>query len=626
MNFLAALLYAVSSSTLLAVLLAFLRGGLNPAIAAYSLGFGALVASCSFWRDRFATPTAKPPRGWDWGAIAAFTLISLRIFLWLVFRDGDSIKVLSPNNLGDLSLHLTYIHYLASGVPFWPDNPIFTGGKLTYPVGTDLFNSLLLLIGADPLRSLIWTGLAGSALTGVALWRWGRGFALFGFMANGGLAGFALYSTHQLSDFQGELAWKSIALSLFATQRGLLYALPAGLALLISWRARLFGDDEEEWRLPLWGEVLLYASMPLFHIHTFLFLSLMLGAWFLMHASARRELLRIVGISLVPATALVLLITGMMHGAHVLGIKMGWMWDDETFKGWCDQHWGHSSRFLMGATFWPLNFGLLPLFVIALCWMLLREKFYACAAGRSFREMIALCWSTFCDIFEYPWTILREMEVAWDPGIVFPALFAFLVCCFVKFAPWEWDNTKIMIWAYIAILPTLWTRVIMRWPEWARALACFALFWSGFVSTLGGIDQTHQGYEIATRSELTDVAQAVRRIPISERFVGYPTYNHPLLLCGRKMALGYLGHVSSHGLAWETPAREVASLMNGDADWRQCAADLHVRYLFWGKPERECEDYRLSSEPWKDECRIVASGPWGDIYDLQSAVERVKGN
>ena len=587
MNFVAAILYAVSSSTLLAVLLAFLRGGLNPSIAAFSLGFGALVASCSFWRDRFATSKAKPPNGWEWGAIAAFTLVSLRIFLWLVFTDGDSIKVLSPNNLGDLSLHLTYIHYLASGVHFWPDNPIFAGGKLTYPIGTDLFNSLLLLVGADPLRGLIWTGLAGSALTGAALWRWGRGFALFGFLANGGLAGFALYASHQLADFQSELAWKSIALSLFATQRGLLYALPAGLALLISWRARLFGADAAEWRLPRWGEVLLYASMPLFHLHTFIFLSLMLGAWFVLHAPARRELLRIVGISVIPATALVMLITGMMHGADVLGFKAGWMWNDEAFQKWCTEHWGHSSRFLMAVTFWPLNFGALPVFVIALCWILLREK-----------------------------------DAVWDRSVVFPALFAFLVCCFVKFAPWEWDNTKIMIWSYIAILPSLWTRIIGRWPEWARALGCFVLFWSGFVSTLGGIDQKHQGYEIATRSELTGVAQAVRRIPVSERFVGYPTYNHPLLLCGRKMALGYLGHVSSHGLAWQKPAQEVTSLMNGDPDWRQCAADLHVRFLFWGGPEQACEEYRASSEPWKDECRLVASGPWGDIYDLQSSVEK----
>jgi len=62
---------------------------------------------------------------------------------------GDAIKVLSPNNLGDLSLHLTYIRYLANGAAFWPDNPIFASGPLTYPVGIDLFDSLLKLIGVE---------------------------------------------------------------------------------------------------------------------------------------------------------------------------------------------------------------------------------------------------------------------------------------------------------------------------------------------------------------------------------------------------------------------------------------------------------------------------------------------
>ena len=585
MNFVAACLYAVSSATLMALVLAFIHGGLNSGIAAFSLGIGSLAASLSLWRDRHSVSKGKAPSRWEWGAIVAFTLVTMRIFLWLVFRDGDSIKVLSPNNLGDLSLHLTYIRYLASGVPFWPENPIFHTGKLTYPAGADLFSSLLLLVGGDPLRGLIWCGLAGSALSGATLWKWGRGFALFGFLANGGLAGFALYWTHQLVDFQTDLAWKSFALALLATQRGLLYALPAGLALLISWRTRLFAaGDEDRWRMPVWGEVLLYGSMPLFHLHTFLFLSLMLGCWYVLHPASRRELLVIVGWALIPATALVLMITGMMRGAHVLGFKAGWMWNDDTFLRWSDEHFGTSSDLIAGLTFWPLNFGLLPFFVIALCVVLLRKE-----------------------------------SIAWDRAVVFPALLAFLVCCFVKFAPWEWDNTKIMVWAYIAILPSLWTCLIGRWSEWARSLVCFALFWSGFASTLGGIDQTHQGFEIATRSELTGVAKAVSAIPVSERFVGLPTYNHPLLLCGRKMALGYLGHVSSHGLAWEEPARKVTAVMTGGPNWRQYAADLHSRYLFWGRPERDAEEYRGSTQPWKDECKLVASGPWGDIYDLETA-------
>ena len=580
MNFVAAILYAVSSSALLAVALAFWRGGLNPFIAGAALSFGALVAAGTLWRSRRADFPMKPPGGWEWAVITTFALVSARMFLWLVFRDGNSVKVISPNNLGDLSLHLTYINFLASGVPFWPDNPIYFGGKLTYPIGTDLFNSLLALAGVDVLRGLIWTGLAGSAMTGVALWRWGRGFALLGFLANGGLFGFAIFSTGHPADFQSAHAWKSIALALLATQRGLLFALPAGLALLCSWRTRWFAGDG--WKLSRPGELLLYAAMPLFHLHTFLFLSLMLGAWFVLHAPARRGLAQFVGAALVPASALVLLVTGMLHGASMLGFKAGWMWDDKDFVEWCAAHFAGPARLHAAVLFWPLNFGVLPILAVMLCMVVWREK-----------------------------------RTVWPAAVVFPALGAFGLCCFVKFAPWEWDNTKIMVWSYLAVLPFLWTHLIARWPVWARAAACFALFFSGFVSTLGGLDASHRGHEIATREELDNVAAVVRAIPVAERFVGAPAYNHPLLLCGRKMALGYTGHVASHGLPWMEPSDKVDALLMGAENWRELAAQLDCRYLFWGRCEQAA--YQDSTEPWKESATLVALGDWGEIYDLQTA-------
>ncbi len=584
MNIAIAILYAVSSSTMLAVALAFLRGGLSPVSAAVAISGGLLVAAAALWRERHSSaPESRPPTPWEWAAIVAFALVALRIFLWVVFVEGDEIKVLSPNNLGDLSLHLTYIRYLASGVPFWPDNPIFTGAPLTYPVGVDLFHSLLTLLGLDTLRGFVWIGLAGSALTGAALWRWGRGFTVFGLLANGGLFAIMIFSTGKLADFQAEFAWKSFALALLATQRGLLFALPAGLFLLSSWRARFFGGDGPA--LPRWGEVLLYASLPLFHFHTFLFLSVLLASWFLVQPTARRELVVLVGADFLPATLLVWLVTGGLHGGHLLGWKPGWMWDDEAFLTWCQNSFGSEERSRAALLFWPMNFGVLPLYVIALVVVLWRER------------------------------------DAWARAVVFPSLFLFLVCCFVKFAPWEWDNTKLMIWSYLAILPFLWSKLFVRCHVWVRCLAIFALFASGFLSTLGGIDVTHRGYPIATRSELDGTMHALRALPVTERFAGAPTYNHPLLLCGRKMVLGYLGHVSSHGLEWREPARKLDAMMNGSADWRTLAAELQVRYIFWGRNEEET--YPNSTQPWKDETQRVGFGDWGAIYDLQATAAAV---
>ena len=71
---------------------------------------GALLAyerSRQDGRSRWAGRNGRRP--------ACLPSFGLRAFCWLVFVNGDSIYVLSPNNLGDLPLHLTYIRYFAKG-------------------------------------------------------------------------------------------------------------------------------------------------------------------------------------------------------------------------------------------------------------------------------------------------------------------------------------------------------------------------------------------------------------------------------------------------------------------------------------------------------------------------------
>ena len=580
MRAVAAILYAVAMAVLAAIASAFFQRGLTTTTAALSLGIGTIVGLLAFWKTERAAHAARPFGLWDWVATVVFALFSLRAFLWLIFRDGDSIKVLSPNNLGDLSLHLTYIEHLASGVPFWPENPIFSGGALTYPLGVDLFNSVLRLLGVDLVRGLIAVGLGGCACLGFTLWRWGGAFAVFGFLCNGGLFGFEFFNTGQLVDYQSDMAWKSLPLALLVTQRGLLFALPAGLLLLSSWRSRFFTSPElPHDRLPLLGEILLYGAMPVFHLHTFLFLSLLLAIWFVVYPATRRGLALLVGGAFLPATVLVLLVTGMLRGSSMLGWKVGWMQDSPEFLRYVEGHFGALPALVTVPLFWILNFGALPFLVAWLAMRLARS-------GSDTRSAV----------------------------FVFPALGIFALCTIVKFAPWEWDNTKIMIWAYLAILPFLWTGLIQKWVLPVRSLMCCVLFFSGFVSLLGGLNAAHSGYPIASRSDLDGVRSAVAGIPVGPRFIGFPTYNHPLLLVGRPMALGYPGHAWSHGLQWQTHAARVEIVMNGGTGWREAATALDVRYLFWGSEERE--NYSDSAQPWKATTLLVASGDWGELYDL----------
>src|SRR5947208_3067817 len=233
------------------------------------------------------SPTARRYRHlWFWGIAICFALFALRSFCWLLYIDGEALKIQSPNNLGDLALHITLIRNFVSGIALWPDNPIYVFSKLRYPAGMDLFNALLCLVHLDLTRGLVWAGLVASLATFYAFFRWAGAFGVAGFLFNGGIAGFQFFKTLKFLDYQGgnTIAWKSIALSMFVTQRGLLYAIPVGLLLLWHWREKFFREDVQGRHpgpLPFWVEVSLYASMPLFHVHTFLALTIVLIFLFL---------------------------------------------------------------------------------------------------------------------------------------------------------------------------------------------------------------------------------------------------------------------------------------------------------------------------------------------------------
>ncbi len=142
-------------------------------------------------------------RVWFWAVAVCFAMFAVRSFCWLLYIDGSELKIQSPNNLGDLSLHLTLIKNFANGVPIWPDNPIFPFSTLRYPAGIDLFNALLSLVHVDLLTGLVWVGLLASLAIFYGFYRWGGTFAVAGFLFNGGIAGFQFLKTFKFLDYQG---------------------------------------------------------------------------------------------------------------------------------------------------------------------------------------------------------------------------------------------------------------------------------------------------------------------------------------------------------------------------------------------------------------------------------------
>ena len=612
-----------------------------------------------------------------WAVAVCFAMFAVRSFVWLLYVDSSELKIQSPNNLGDLSLHLTMIKNFANGVALWPDSPIFVFSKLRYPAGIDLFNALLSLVHVDLLIGLVWVGLVASLATFYGFYRWGGTFAVAGFLFNGGIAGFQFFKTFKFLDYQGTaadiahraIAWKSIALSMFVTQRGWLYAIPAGLVLLWHWREKFFstevvagGDSSaaalatadapgqatavnargyKKGPLPWWVEFSIYASMPLFHLHTFIALTIVLlvGVFFeratelkfivnlfrnegiggigrlISHpkmwpeifsgAPIRRHAAAILIVAFIPATFFVWLTTDQFHASSVLKWHPGWAQDSTElgapyFK-LGPKDFGSSTTFglLLQKTwngviapffqFWLPNFGLwvpLALGLVGLCgWRIWKGK--------------------------WRWGDRPPADIAF----VVAAVIIFAFGYFVQTAPWDWDNLKLMVWGYFLILPFLWSDIISRWAFPERAATCLLLFGSGFVTLLGGLSAGHPGFGLIERARLDRIGTALRPLPVEARFATWPTYNHPVLLQGRKVVLGYPGHLWTEGFDYGKANDQLTALMNGAANWREAAKTLGVRYIFWGQDERT--NYKSSSRPWEATAFLVASSDWGAVYDLE---------
>ena len=157
-------------------------------------------------------------------------------------------------------------------------------------------------------------------------------------------------------------------------------------------------------------------------------------------------------------------------------------------------------------------------------------------------------------------------------------LFVFLLCCFVGFAPWEWDNTKLFLWAWLACAPFLW-EMISKCSAPVRTLACILLFFSGAVSLVGGIDGRH-GYKLTTRSELAEAAAALAPIPFEDRIVVEPDYNNPVILLGRPVLCGYKGHLWSHGLDYHKQWDALQIVLKQEPGWQETLQHLDAKWIY----------------------------------------------
>jgi len=533
----------VSAAVIVAIPLAWLGHGLSVETSWIALLIGLAVLLVVFR----ALPQ-EPPFGAisavGWLAIIIYACASARAFFWLIYPAGDEWRILSPNNLGDLALHMSFIRWLALVPHWWPASPILAGDALRYPLGSDLFNALLLRAGMPLEQGLIWCGIIGAAITGIALWRWGKAVAIAALLFNDGLG--RLFLTKEAGvDPENILQWKNLFLTLFVTQRGFLFALPAGLILLASWREEFFGSGKKT--LPFSVQVLLLAAVPIFSVHTALFLGVAMTGLWVMASGARNALGRLASVAWPPMAFFGWLVTtgaGGTPATGTLGLAPGWM-SDGTLGFW----------------FW--NFGIVLPLSMVLCVLLVRRE--ASPEARAF---------------------------------VWPAAAVFAACMVIRFAPWPWDNTKLMLWSWLVTTPYVWKEFFAQRTVVMRAAGLLLLFGAGVLTLSGGLDGRH-GYGLLKRGEIEQAAFLLRDIPPDAVVACSPEYNQPVLMLGHPVVCGYEGHLWSHGLDYKGRLELLNGIMNGEAGWREKARSLGVSYIYWSDLEaKRWPDSRL---PWAKE-------------------------
>jgi hypothetical protein len=511
------------------------------------------------------------------GALTVGVLCS--VLRGAMYMDHGAVYTNNDNNLGDLPFHVSLIEGFLKSANFPPQDSEFAGGRLTYPFLVDFVAAQYQQAGASlPGAFLLQNVLLAFSLLAL-FYRWALLLTRSLFVAlaapllvlfSGGLGfvhyfrdlppgttamGALTHLPHQYTLFARDgLVWGNATTTLLTTQRGLMMAIP--LALLVWtlwWQSPQTRGGGRSWsRMAAAG--VLAGLLPLIHGHTFLMIGLVglvMAAVDLARVlpSGLRALGRAVGPwALFGAIALGLALpqvwllaqSSSVQTAHFFGYEPGWVSGDLGFF-----------RF-----YWR-NLGLFPiLFVVALLWP--RRRRFA--------------------------RVLSRRAVAF----LAPFLVCFVVPNLIRLAPWDMDNMKVLLYWHIAAsvavaatLAALWRHRFGKIP--AVALLA-ALTLSGALDVLR-IAQPTERQMIYDADGLAFARAVDAAIPPHALILHYPRYDHPITATGRRLLMGYEGHLWSHGIDFAARKRDVQRMYSGASDARALLALYGVDYVVIGPPE-----------------------------------------
>jgi hypothetical protein len=586
------------AAAMLTWLLAIPFGMSGYAVAAGALALALALAACARWtgwRDQLASEAVAMARRWRGPQALPLALLLLLGGIFFIPFYAHALEI-RPDGLyagyvniwGDWCTHLSMSGYLSGARHLLPpENPFFSGFRLTYPFLPDFFSGALLHLGMSLSGSLpLTSAILSLALvvvfyaTGVRLLgnRWAAFLGTLVFFLSGGL-GFAnlLNDVHASGDGpvawgQGLLAaiahpvreytldrsagfqWLNPVLAYLVPQRTTLFGFSLGLLTLsLLWYGRARRDRRETF---LAGIVL--GLMPLLHAATYFDLVLLTAGLAAIdvaiavfarestQVALKRWLTFFLPAAVLGVPQLLLILPPVAYGPSFLRIQLGWLADGASV-----------SYHLPVVTFWLLNTSLL-----------------------------------------IPLALAAFLSARWGkPGLrrfLLPAWLLFLVPNVLVLQPWDWDNTKWFIWW--AILASMLTGLVLyqliRRGPWLAVVGLTLLAITTLSGTLDLVrasqkDLPNVSFRLLDNDELAVAGWAQARTPPDSLFLTGWKNNHPILtLSRRREVMGYPGWLWTWGLPYpDRRQRDVIAMYRGGPDSQSLLKSYGVTYVVIGPQE-----------------------------------------
>jgi hypothetical protein len=556
-------------------------------LAGLALAAAALLAGMPHGRrelDRLRHPIDRviTPTGVRLGAsVVVLGLVLAFLFARAIVVTPDGFIAHYGNVWSDWSFHASYTTTFAFGQNLPPQNPLFALTPFRYPFAPDFASALLVAGGWSVPAALIWPGWAMAALALSGLILWAR--RLTGTLAAGGLAvtltllggglGFWYFfqdaarrgllptladipRTYDRFDPPINIQWYNPILTYYLPQRSFVFGAAILMSVLLLLTPALQGTAWGRWRdairaLRAWGGrrggdglAFLWAgslagTLPWFHLHSLVVIGIVTLIWAVL-LPRPAWLLFLVPVLILAVPRLLLAVPGdatAPAGLHYPRIELGWV------AGADNPVW-----------FWLKNTGAFwPLLLLALLSPL----------ALSTRSRVLL--APFCAVF--------------------------LIANIAIFQPWDWDNTKLLVFWYLAggvavgaLLTRLWRAGVAG--KTASVGLWLTLVASGALSLVRDLPPQGPAYVWFTPEEVQLAAQVRERTDPHAIFVTGDRPNNPVAdLAGRSVLMSYRGWLWTYGIDYAARERDIARIYAGDAQTLSLLHRYGAGYVVIGPDE-----------------------------------------